>query len=159
MPITKITNMPITKITIGRLFNLGSYEHVRYELTAEVHDHEKAQDIIIALERILEALKPERSSCVSSRGEIERENHRIAGMKLELNKDGEDAFRRNHGHFVGTCIEYIARCESSAIESLGKRIAYEQRAKKARELLDNLGGAAEWKDAKLGWEDYSFGDD
>jgi len=151
--------MPITKITIGRLFNLGSYEHVRYELTAEIPAGESAEKTITGLEKILEGLKPERYCCVSSRGEIERENHRIAGMKLELNKDGEDAFRRNHGHFVGTCIEYIARCESSAIESLGKRIAYEQRAKKARELLDNLGGAAEWKDAKLDWEDDSFGDD
>lgn len=35
--------MNVTKITIGRLFNLGSYEHVRYELTVEIR--EEAQNV------------------------------------------------------------------------------------------------------------------
>jgi hypothetical protein len=33
-----------------------------------------------------------------------------------------------------------------------------ERSKKARELFNDLGGAAEWKDAKSDWEDYDYGD-
>ena len=33
--------MKITKITVGRLHNLGNYEHVRYELTVEVPEGQK----------------------------------------------------------------------------------------------------------------------
>jgi hypothetical protein len=41
--------MNITKITIGRLYNLGSYEHVRYELTAEVPQGESPATAIIGM--------------------------------------------------------------------------------------------------------------
>jgi hypothetical protein len=50
----------------------------------------------------------------------------------------------------------IARFEESLTESKEERDAAEQRAKKARELFDDLGGASEWKDAKLDWSDEDY---
>jgi hypothetical protein len=41
-------------------------------------------------------------------------------------------------------------------EQVARRSKYETRAKAARELLDNLGGTAIWKDAKLDWENEGF---
>lgn len=87
-------------MTIGRLYNLGSYEHVRYELTAE-------------------------------------------------------EFRRRNGHFEGTPEEYVQRCKEMHGQNVAERNAWEERSAKARKMMDDLGGAAKWRDAKLDWEDYS----
>lgn len=142
--------MNITKITIGRLYNLGSYEHVRYELTAEVPDGESAATALLGLERIITALSPKTST--HSRPELEREHNRIEEMRHQLAGKGEDEFRRIHGHFVGTPSEYIDRCAQSYSESVARRDAWEARSEKARKLLDDLGGAANWRDAKLDWQ-------
>lgn len=144
--------MKVTKITIGRLFNLGSYEHIRYELTVEVPPGESATDAVLAIERIMKGLEPESRSCIDSQTELENKARRIAQMRELLSDSGPDEFIRRHGHFVGTPEEYITRCEQAYQESLIKRAAWDTRAKKARELFDNLGGASEWKDAKLDWE-------
>ncbi len=143
--------MNITKITIGRLYNLGSYEHVRYELTAEVKDGDSAKETITGMERILEALSPKTST--HSREELAREKHQVQEMHRRLSEEGPDEFRRYYGHgFEGTPEEYIGRCEQSHEENVKRRAAWEARSARARELLDDLGGAAKWKDAKLDWE-------
>lgn len=143
--------MPVTKITIGRLFNLGSYEHVRYEISVDVKPKESAAKVITSLERILEALAPNKSKVDQS--EIDRSERRINEMLSERNKLGDDEFKRRHGFFEGTPLEYIARCAKSLEEEKEKRESYKERHAKARKLLDDLGGEATWKDAKLDWED------
>ena len=50
--------MNITKITIGRLYNLGSYEHIRYELTCEIPSGESPATALIGLEKLIGALNP-----------------------------------------------------------------------------------------------------
>lgn len=148
--------MKVTKITVGRLYNLGSYEHVRYELTVEIPPGESATDAIIGVERILEGMKPESKSCIHSQTELERESRHISALHELLSNEGSDEFRNRNGYFKGTPEEYIARCEQIYQENLTKRTAWDARAKKARELFDNIGGASEWKDAKLDWEnDYN----
>lgn len=142
--------MNITKITIGRLYNLGSYEHVRYELTAEVREGESPATAILGMERILAALSPKTHT--HSRSELEREKLLIERMRLKLSDEGPEEFRRCHGGFVGTPEEYIERCEQSHAENVAARDAWEARSAKARKLLEDLGGAANWKDAKLDWE-------
>ncbi len=143
--------MNITKITIGRLYNLGSYEHVRYELTAEVPQGESAATAIIGLEKILTALSPKNST--HSRDELDRQKRQLEAMHRKLSDEGPDEFRRYYGHeFVGTPEEYIARCEESHAQDVAAREAWEARSAKARKLLDDLGGAANFKDAKLDWE-------
>lgn len=149
----KSTNPRISRITIGRLFNLGSYEHVRYELTIEVPEDESAATALEGTERLLAALNPKEPGNVPSESTVQHDERRVADMKERLAK-GADEFNRYYGPgFVGTPEEYIARCEESLRESIARREAWKARAKKARSLLDDLGGAAKWRDAKLEWDD------
>jgi len=143
--------MKTTKITIGRLYNLGSYEHVRYEISVDVGPKESAAKALTSLERIMEALAPNKSKVEQS--EIDRAERRVSEMLSERNKIGDDEFKRRHGFFEGTPLEYIARCAKSLEEEKAKREAYKERNAQARKLLDDLGGEAKWKDAKLDWED------
>ena len=48
--------MNITKITIGRLYNLGSYEHIRYEVTVEIPEGADVSKTLIHLETALNTL-------------------------------------------------------------------------------------------------------
>lgn len=147
--------MQVTKITVGRLFNLGSYEHVRYELTVEVKDGESARDAMIGCEKILEALNPKRPGNVPTVTDTERERVRLKDMAaLE-----ESEFYRLHGGFTGTRLQYLARIEESINEGQKRREQWETKARAARELLGNLGAAHEWTDHKLSWEsDYDYQD-
>jgi len=152
--ISKKSEMKITKLTIARLYNLGSYEHVRYELTAEITEGESPATALLGLEKIIAALSPKTST--RSRTELERAKRQLEDMHKKLSDEGPDAFRRYHGSFVGTPEEYIERCEQSHAENVARRDAWEARSAKARKMLEDLGGAANWKDSKLDWED---GDD
>lgn len=144
--------MNVSRITIGRLYNLGSYEHVRYELTVDVKEGESPGTAILGMEKILSALSPK--TCTHSRDELLRDRRRINEMRRCLAEDGHDEFKRINGyHIVGTPEEYIQRCEESHAENVAKRDAWEARSEKARKMLEDLGGAANWKDAKLEWED------
>ena len=145
--------MNITKITIGRLYNLGSYEHVRYELTAEVPQGESPATAIIGMQKILTALSPKTST--RTRAELGRELNHLLEMRNRLTLS-EDEFRRHYGHFEGTPQEYYDRCEKCHAENVKRRDAWESRSAHARKLLEDLGGAANFKDAKLDWGD---GDD
>jgi hypothetical protein len=143
--------MNITKITVGRLYNLGSYEHVRYELTVEIKEGELAATALTGIERIFAALNPSTSG-VEKEYEIRNNANRVARMKELLEQKGEEEFRGQYNYFEGTPEEYIARCEQGVADSRAKRAAWEARSRKARELLDDLGGAARWRDAKLDWD-------
>lgn len=144
--------MPVTKITIGRLYNLGSYEHIRYEIAAEVPEGESAEKMLTNLEKIITALAPESKQCVKTRGELDRDEFRIKELGEHLITLDEDEFKRKHGHFVGSPAEYCERVVRGHKEEVAKREAYETRSKAAREMLNALGGEAKWKDAKLDWE-------
>jgi len=139
--------MKITRITIGRLHNLGNYEHIRYELTAEIPDGESPGTALIGMERILEALDPK---CpFPSMEEIGREQFRLD----EKRKLDDEEFERL---YRGTREEYTARMQEGIDENRAKRKAWDARHAKARKLLEDLGGAANWKDAKLDWEDGDY---
>jgi len=143
--------MNITRITIGKLYNLGSYEHVRYDLTVEVKDGESPATAMLGMEKIINALSPKTHT--HSRDELKREKMRLEIMGNELVLLEENEFRRKHGHFEGSPLEYVKRCNESHNENVAERDAWENRSAKARKMLEDLGGAANWKDAKLDWED------
>ena len=147
--------MKVTKITIGRLYNLGNYEHVRYDITVDVQPGESAASAMIGLEKIITGLAPERAWAVHSEGELEREGRSVEEMsKLLVNAEfDETEFRRRHGHFEGTPREYYKRCLDSHQSNVTRRAKAVQRAATARKLLEDIGGAANWKDAKLDWQD------
>jgi hypothetical protein len=143
--------MNVSKITIARLFSLGNYEHIRYELTIDVAPGESPATALIGAERLMEALNPKTST--KDRRELERQSHRLAEQRKLLDEKGAEAFRQQHGWFEGTPAEYLARCEKSHDDDITRRVEWENRSAKARKLLEDLGGAANWRDAKLSWED------
>lgn len=73
--------MNITKITIGRLYNLGNYEHVRYDLTVEVKEGESAATAITGMEAIIAGLAPLSKACIKSAGELQRMAAEVEQMK------------------------------------------------------------------------------
>lgn len=142
-------SMNITKITIGRLYNSGNYEHVRYELTAEVKEGESAAVTLLGMERILCALNPKPSAAVKTNADLERERTRISDLKQMT----DEQFVRSVGsHVEGGRDAYIRRVTESLAEDTVKRAEWDHRYKQARKLLDDLGGASKWVDAKLSWD-------
>ena len=140
--------MPITKITIGRLYNLGSYEHVRYELTAEISESEQPSDAYIGMSKILNALRPVSKCGVRTESEIAHKTKEVESMRTMPAVQWE----RQYGHCKGSPAEVVQRYQESLDEEIRKREQVLERHKQARELLNNLGGAAEWKDSKLEWD-------
>ena len=147
--------MNITKITIGRLYNLGNYEHIRYELTCEIKDGESATEAVTGMERIIEDLKPLRNCGISTDAELDRRSAEIKRMKEMPYVE----WQRQYGHCTGTPGDVIERYEKSLDEDTEKANAVKKRAWEARRMFDDLGGAAKWKDAKLDWEDYHNDDE
>lgn len=140
--------MNITKITIGRLYNAGNYEHVRYELTAEVKEGESASAALQGMEKLLCALNPKPACGVKSNSELERERLRIGQLK-EMT---DDQFSRSIGQPEGGKSAYIQRVTQGLADDTVKRAEWDHRHSQARKLLDDLGGASKWKDAKLSWD-------
>jgi hypothetical protein len=144
--------MRVSKITIGRLYNLGNFEHIRYEIAVDLEPGELARDTIIGLERIVAALAPENKCGVHTELELDLKQKHIDSLVQFLKEKGPDEFRQHHGYFVGTPEEYIARVQEMHREEVEKRRKYCERSDDARRLLNGLGGAADWKDCKLDWE-------
>ncbi len=139
----------VSKICVGRLFNLGSYEHIRYELTVEIPEGSSAGAAIVGLEKILAGLSPLKNACIKDQSEIDRLRREISEMRTMPVVDWE----RRYGHCEGTAVEIIARYERQLEEDTTKRAEALARAARARQLFDDLGGAEKWTDAKLSWEE------
>lgn len=133
--------MRITKITIGRLYNLGSYEHVRYELTAEVPQGQSASTAIIGLENILGALNPKRPHGVPSESDIRSLESSLAAT----HEATDEQVRRSYG--MGK-YKRIVHLQQSIRDGKAALERWNNRQAKARLLLQDLGGAANYKDAK-----------
>lgn len=137
----------ISRISIGRVYNLGNYEHVRYELTVEVPAGSSASKAIVGVEKLIAGLRPIKG--VKSPGELTYDAGEISRMK----EMSEDAWQRQYGHCKGTRAEVTKRYEKAHAENVTKRTRALKRAAKARALFDSLNGSAAWKDAKLDWQD------
>jgi hypothetical protein len=144
-----IQKLRIARITVGRLYNLGNYEHVRYELTVEVPEGASAASAIRGVEKILAGLKPLKMQCIDTEIELTRKEREIE----EMRKMPVAEWERRYGHCKGTPSEVIARYEEQFNESKQKREHALLVAQTARHLFDDLGGAEQWKDATLDWQD------
>ena len=138
----------ISRITVARLYNLGSYEHARYELTAEVSDRESAAMAMIAIERILSGLRPIKN--IKDQQDFVRAQARIDDMKA-MNVETFDQ-RIPRYSYTGTREEYIARLEADLKKEMEDQATIQKRALDARKSLDDLGGAVFRRDFKLDWE-------
>jgi hypothetical protein len=137
----------VSKISIGRVYNLGNYEHVRYEITVDVPEGQSAAKAIVGLEHVIAGLKPLRH--INEEHELARDAANIERMK----KYTDEEWQSHHGHSVGTRKEVIARYVKAHREAVQRRKAAVKIAAKARALFDNLNGAEKFKDAKLDWDE------
>lgn len=137
----------ISKITVSRLFNLGNYENCSYSLTVDVPEGASATRAVIAVEKILHAMKPNRN--LLNQHSIDTKIQAIAEMK----KLSPENFQRRHGEPAGGRKAYTKRCEASLKEELAAHLKAAAEATRARRAFDDLGGTERWKDAKLDWED------
>lgn len=141
--------MNITKITIGRLYNLGNYEHVRYELTADIPAGESPATCLIGMEKLLAALNPARPPGVPTLGDIKSAEDRLA---LTYEMTDEEIARK-----YGKCRALVLHKMNK--ELLAKRTrqqSYDAELARARKQLDDLAGAANYVDAKRDWHDDDY---
>lgn len=134
--------MKVTEITIGRLFNLGDYEHIRYEIKVSVEPNESAQAAFTGVERLLAAIRPKSPLKEDFEWHNIRARHDHWTEQDWWKYEGKDGWEKakveNDNKYAKFTAEHKAWVESQ---------------EKVRALLDDLGAAAEYKDAKLSWED------
>lgn len=132
--------MRTSKITIGRLYNLGNYEHVRYELTVEI---EKGESPALALRNVMRVLK-----AANPKPPVQPYEYETAVKKLAASDDWmknvTDAAERKRR---------IKDMVKEAKEIVKKWDTWVARRKAAEKLLDNIGCTKVFKDAKLDWHD------
>lgn len=123
--------MKVTRVGIGRLHNLGNYEHIRYDVTVEFVDGEDVGPTIARLERLLGALAPVKK---------DYDYERAVRIMADPEKQSETSLG---------LIEQYKKC----IEKHDAAIA---RRRSALEAFDNLGGVSAYTDAKEKWEDDDY---
>ena len=133
----------VSQFTIGRLFNLGSYEHIRYEVRVEVPEGASAGETLTRVEKLIGRLvvKPP----VEARD--------ILGLEqfvAQSDADIENSWRRGSR----TVAELREEVQKEIDEKKNARAAWEAYNAKIRGLLDQLGEVSEkFTDAKLNWEE------
>jgi hypothetical protein len=119
----------ISRITIGRLFNLGNYEHIRYELTADVEKDGNAKQTLIDVMRILQSLEPIKKDYDTTR--YENLLTKAPEELVEYEKENMPKWRES----------YLTYQSRKTIRDNVLR------------LFDSLGGVSKRVDAKLSWDD------
>lgn len=136
----------VSRIAVGRVYNLGNYEHIRYELTVDVPENASASEAIVGVEKLLAGLKPDRVT--KSARDILRDEKLIEDLKVMPLAE----FERRHGSPVGGPAEYIKRLEESVADDKRKRTEADALYKSVRNAFDDIGGASQLKDAKWDWD-------
>jgi hypothetical protein len=119
----------ISRITVGRLYNLGNYEHVRYELTVDVPAGVKPSHALTQVMRVLKAADP-KPPC--SNYELRTAWEALAKDPAKLSEYDRD----NLETFKARVDRYDAWLGLKA---------------KALNLLDQMGGSKVHTDAKEAW--------
>jgi hypothetical protein len=122
----------LARFSIGRLYNLGNYEHVRYELTVEVPPECSAKDAFLATLQLLHAADPH-PPC--TKREFEEATKALAKPAAELD-------------------QYELKNIELHKKRMKARQVWEQNRKLALEALDRLGGKVEYKEAQDNWPEY-----
>lgn len=125
----------VSKITVGRLHNLGNYEHVRYEIAVDVPEGASATQTLSNVERVLAGLDPKPPV---SDYDLERAYSALK-KPLEEWPEWEQGNREAYVNYIEKNKAWIAA------------------QKLAREALDDIGGTRIYTDAKEKWDDNSIG--
>lgn len=121
----------VTRIAIGRLHNLGNYEHIRYDVTVELTNGERPSEIITGLERMLGALAPVKK---------DYDYQRAVAILADPEKVKDETERNLETY-------------RKRIEKVDAKLA---RRHAALEGFDNLNGVSVFTDAKSNWEDDDY---
>lgn len=126
----KTTPKPrVTSVSVSRLYNLGNYQNVKYDLAAEVPKGASAAETLVSLSRILEALRPIRPPDCA--GQLED--------ALKKSEADRSSWEKDHLQ------EWIHEND--------KHAAKLRRRGEAILSLDSLGGTLTFKDNSRDWED------
>ena len=121
----------VSRITVGRLHNLGNYEHVRYEIAVDVPEGASAMQTLSNVERVLAGLDPKPP---------------VSGYDLQR---AAEALKKP--------VEEWPEWERDNVEAysnyIAKDAAWRAEQKLAREALDDIGGTRIYTDAKEKWDD------
>lgn len=129
VPMVRLARARVTHIAVSRLFNLGNYQNVRYDVGVDVPAEANAEDIFRELRYILAALKPiPQPSCLD---EFRRAIKKPESERSNYEKENFEAWT-----------------ETIAAWELRKKTRNE-----AIKALDSLGGHSEFRDAKESWSD------
>jgi hypothetical protein len=138
----------VSRITVDRLFNLGNFEHVKFSVSVDIEHGDSAARAFTGLKKVMNALNPKRPGNVPT-----NEDSLIQMRELGRMRDMSDTeHRRMHAGYVGTREEYQNRILQGIQEGITRREKWEEGQKRARAFLDDIGGAADYHDAKLGWD-------
>jgi hypothetical protein len=137
----------ISRITIGRLHNLGNYEHVRYEVTVDLPPGTSPASVLHRTEQLLNALEPRGPYSLSEVSNALREIRKPM-PKLADFVDGRGAYNDAEQSLRH------ATLERERAESLLKRHdEWRARRDAAHRRFDELGGVSVYTDAKDRWDE------
>lgn len=116
----------VTRLTVARLYNLGSYEHIRYEITSDIPRGGSAQQTLMDTLRIIGLLRP-----------LKKPYDLDAHREL-LKKDASELSEYDKAHI------------SEHASQVGEYDRKVQQRKEALAMLDDVGGVSVAKDK---WDD------
>jgi hypothetical protein len=124
----------ISRVTLGRLHNLGNYEHVRYEVTVDLPPGTSPAKVIAELEDTLNKLQPKRRYdpwTVANAMKMLRELETAGGVR-------DEADERNWAHWT---------------EIVKIHEAQQAQHQEALAAFDQFGGTKVFTDAKENWDE------
>jgi hypothetical protein len=132
------TTSHVSRISIARLYNLGDYEHARYEVTVEVPEGADAAVTFQNLEEIVEALNPK---CP-----INEYNLRAAQTWIEKSDEQKEQCATGELGFEGgsdrqAIDAWLERREADALKAIHANNEHQLRRDMAIAALKDLGGA------------------
>lgn len=130
----------VSRIGIGRLYNLGNYEHIRYDITIDVPEGADALKAVERLREILRALRPAKHSSALDSAK------RLLAMPAAERRTAIESGRYLDRHFI-EAKELVKKSDEAA----AKR-------EKAKKLFNDLAGATVYTDHKEKWEDDYYED-
>lgn len=126
----------ITQFRIGRMHNLGNYEHIKYEVTVEVAPGDDVGKRLTTVETILNDIQ---ADLPHSDWDIQRAKELLAKPEGDLD-------------------EYDVKRIPRAKRQLAENEAALKRRETARAALSTLNYESEHKDAKKDWDEYDDAD-
>lgn len=119
----------ITNITVARLYNVGNYEHIRFEISAEVPKGGNAKQTLLDMGGILAQLKP---------------------IKKPYNYDTAK-------EVLQKLPEQLSEAEKGLLDEFRTIVGEYETARALRlvalDKLDDVGGSSKATDAKANWDE------